>query len=83
MTRQKSYVSGCTMKNAKEYFEGQQVLQGTYNDKSAVYVAASYDLDIEVYEMHSASSSRRYLGEFIPTALVDIEDAKGKVLVAK
>ena len=83
MKTTKSYVIGCSMKNAKEYFEGQQVLQGTYNGKNAVYVSAGYDLDVDLYEMYSASPGNRYLGSFIPTSLVDMNDAKGKVLIAK
>lgn len=83
MKTAKSYVIGCAMKKAKEYFEGEQVLQGTYNGKNAVYVSSSYDLDVEVYEMHSTKMYQRYLGEFIPTGLVDMKDAKGKVLIAK
>lgn len=71
------------MKEAKEYFKGQQVLQGIYNSKNAVYVSAGYELDVDLYEVHSAKPSRRYLGNFIPTALIDMEDAKGRVLVAK
>lgn len=83
MKKSTTYVINCSMKDAKEYFKGQQVLQGTYNGKNAVYVSAGYELDVDLYEMHSASSSRKYLGSFIPKALVDMEDAKGKVLVAK
>mgnify|MGYP000863683632 FL=1 len=54
-----------------------------YNGKNAVYVSASYDLDVDLYEMYSANSGNRYLGRFIPTSLVDMNDAKGKVLIAK
>ena len=83
MKKTKSYVIGCSMKNAKEYFKGQQVLQGMYNGKNAVYVSASYDLDVDLYEMYSANSCNRYLGRFIPASLVNMNDAKGKVLIAK
>ena len=38
----KVYVITETMKNAKEYFKGQMVLQGLYNDKPAVYISACY-----------------------------------------
>lgn len=83
MKTTKAYVIGCSMKNAKKYFEGEQVLQGTYNGKNAVYVSAGYDLDADLYEMYSANPGNRYLGRFIPTSLVDMNDAKGKVLIAK
>lgn len=83
MKTTKAYVIGCSMKNAKEYFKGQQVLQGMYNGKNTVYISASYDLNVDLYEIHSANPGNRYLGSFIPVSLVDMEDAKGKVLIAK
>lgn len=83
MRTTKAYVAGLSMKDAKEYFKGQQVLQGTYNGKNAVYVSAGYDLGVELYRIHSASRGNRYFGDFIPTSLVDVADAKGKVLIAK
>ena len=55
----KAYVVTESMKNAKEYFEGEMVLQGLYNGKPAVYISASYsDKEMEnVIEMYSAKSN--------------------------
>lgn len=81
----KTYVVRETLKNAKEYFEGQMVLQGMYNGKNAVYVSAGYDdNDMEsIISVYSAKPGNRYMGTFEATALVEMCDAKGTVLVAK
>ena len=81
----KAYVITESMKNAKEYFEGKMVLQGLYNScKPAVYISASYsDEEMEnVIEMYSAKS-HKYMGDFVATKLVEMCEAKGKVLIAK
>lgn len=80
----KAYVVTESMKNAKEYFEGEMVLQGLYNGKPAVYISASYsDKEMEnVIEMYSAKSNK-YMGDFVVTKLVEMCEAKGKVLIAK
>lgn len=80
----KAYVVTESMKNAKEYFEGEMVLQGLYNDKPAVYISASYsDEEMEnAIEMYSAKSNK-YMGKFVATKLVEMCEAKGKVLIAK
>lgn len=80
----KAYVVTESMKNAKEYFEGKMVLQGLYNDKPAVYISASYsDKEMEnAIEMYSAKSNK-YMGNFVATKLVEMCEAKGKVLIAK
>ncbi len=81
----KTYVIRETMKNAKNYFEGQMVLQGFYNGKAAVYVSAGYsEQDMEQQIMvHSAAPGNRFLGIFEATQLVEMCDAKGIVLIAK
>ena len=80
----KAYVITESMKNAKEYFEGKMVLQGIYNCKPAVYISADYfDEEMEgVTEMYSAKSNK-YMGNFVATKLVEMCEAKGKVLIAK
>ena len=80
----KAYVVTESMKNAKEYFEGEMVLQGLYNGKPAVYISASYyDEEMEdVVEVYSAKSNK-YMGDFVATKLVEMCEAKGKVLIAK
>ena len=80
----KAYVITESMKNAKEYFEGKMVLQGIYNCKPAVYISASYfDEEMEnAIEMYSAKSNK-YMGKFVATKLVEMCEAKGKVLIAK
>lgn len=81
--KMKAYVSGCSMKDAKNYFEGQNVLQGMLNGKKAVYVSAGYDINVAVYEMFSAAASNRYIGKFIPSELIKMEEAVGRVMVAQ
>lgn len=80
----KSYVITESMKNAKEYFKGKMVLQGFYNCKPAVYISANYfDEEMEdMIEIYSAKSNR-YMGKFVATKLVEMCEAKGKVLIAK
>ena len=81
----KAYVVTESMKNAKEYFEGKMVLQGFYNScKPAVYISANYfDEEMEgIIEVYSAKSSK-YMGTFEATKLVEMCEAKGKVLIAK
>lgn len=80
----KTYVVTESMKNAKEYFEGKMVLQGLYNGKPAVYISASYyDKEMEdVIEVYSAKSNK-YMGDFEAIKLVEMCEAKGKVLIAK
>lgn len=80
----KSYVITESMKNAKEYFKGKMVLQGFYNCKPAVYISANYsDEQMEdVIEVYSAKSNK-YMGDFVATKLVEMCEAKGKVLIAK
>ena len=80
----KTYVITESMKNAKEYFKGKMVLQGIYNCKPAVYISASYfDEEMEdVIEVYSAKSNK-YMGDFVATKLVEMCEAKGKVLIAK
>lgn len=80
----KAYVVTESMKNAKEYFKGKMVLQGFYNCKPAVYISADY-FDVEkegVIEIYSAKSNK-YMGDFVATKLVEMCEAKGKVLIAK
>ena len=81
----KVYVITETMKNAKEYFKGQTVLQGLYNDKPAVYISACYsDKEMEeMIEVYSAKPGNRYMGDFVALKLVEMSEAKGKVLIAK
>lgn len=80
----KAYVVTESMKNAKEYFKDEMVLQGIYNGKPAVYISAGYsDEEMEnVIEMYSAKSNK-YIGDFVATKLVEMCEAKGKVLIAK
>ena len=80
----KAYVITESMKNAKEYFEGKMVLQGLYNGKQAVYISAGYfDEEMEnAIEMYSAKSNK-YMGNFVATKLVEMCEAKVKVLIAK
>lgn len=65
-------------------FKGKMVLQGLYNDKPAVYISASYFAEEmeNVIEMYSAKSNK-YMGNFVATKLVEMCEAKGKVLIAK
>ena len=80
----KAYVVTESMKNAKEYFEGEIVLQGLYNCKPAVYISASYsDKEMEnVIEMYLAISNK-YMCDFVATKLVEMCEAKGKFLIVK
>ena len=80
----KTYVVTESMKNAKEYFKGKMVLQGCYNCKPAVYISEDYfDEEKEgVIEVYSAKSNK-YMGDFVATKLVEMCEAKGKVLIAK
>ena len=77
----RAYVATESMKNAKEYFKGEMVLQGIYNGKPAVYISASYPDENDI-EMYSAKSNK-YMGKFVTTTLVEMCEAKGKVLIAK
>lgn len=81
----KTYVITETMKNAKEYFKGKMVLQGLYNDKPAVYISAEYSNEEmeEMIDVFSAKPGNRYMGNFVALKLVQMSEAKGKVLIAK
>ena len=87
MIMRRAFVISETLKNAKEYFNGQTVLQGTYNGKPAVLVSAGYDSDVKIYEVRSATTfvrgNNKYLGEFIAEKFIDMSEAYGKVLVCK
>ena len=81
----RAYVITETMKNAKEYFKGYMVLQGLYNGKPAVYISESYsDEEMEgMIDIYSAKPGNRYMGNFVTLKLVEMSEAKGRVLVAK
>ena len=82
----KAFVITETLKNAKEYFEGQTVLQGTYSAKPAVLVSAGYD-NINCISVYSATTfvrgNNKYLGTFVAEKFVNMSEAHGKVLVCK
>lgn len=79
-----TYVTRGSMKDARIWFEGREVLQGTYNGKAAVYISFGYNnYELEGNPLNVHTQSGRLTGEFIGKYLVDIKDAKGTVLIAK
>ena len=82
----KSYVVKESMKNAKQFFEGEKVLKGKFNGKQAIYVSSGYfdeELNGEEIFMYSAKSTNCFIGAFVGEELIDIKEAKGIVLIAK
>ena len=81
----RTYVITESMKNAKEYFKGEKVLQGLFNGKPAVYISAGYSNEEmkEMIDVFSAKPGNRYMGNFVALKLVEMSEAKGKVLIAK
>lgn len=82
MKTTKIYIVKESMKNAREYFQGQIVIAGLYNHKPAVFVTCG-ELNLSECVMVYSATSGRYLGAFVQSGVVTIEKAKGAVLIAK